>query len=162
MWKDLRSQIYRRIQICIWNCLRSRFRGPVRYFWQNHCKIKHCVSSTYKRVGVVTGTRMRYTCTRFYSSFFTFFRHNSIIHKAEVQNLNNFDKLSDKSSTKSDFHEYHVIAENALFHSAFSAKTLCFTPRINRKCKIPLLLCICCILSKAHSFTLQCRQLRLV
>ncbi len=64
--------------------------------------------------------------------------------------------------TKSDFREYRVIAENAPFHSAFSAKTSRFTPRIRRKRIIPLLLWIRCKLPKAHSFTPHFRQQQLV
>ncbi len=52
-----------------------------------------------------------------------------------------------------DFCEYRVIAKNAPFHNAFSAKTLRFTPHIRRKCIIPLLHWIRCILPKAPAFS---------
>ncbi len=62
--------------------------------------------------------------------------------------------------TKSDFREYRVIAKKAPFNFAFSEKPLRLTPRIRRKRVIPLLLWICCILPKAHSFTPHFRQKR--
>ncbi len=64
----------------------------------------------------------------------------------------------------------HIATENALFHSAFSAKTVRFTqrirtrsetPRICRECKIPLHW-IHCQLPWTHSFTPRFRQQWLV
>ncbi len=65
-------------------------------------------------------------------------------------------------STSADFCEYSVIAENAPFHSTFSAKTLRFTLCICQKRRIPRLLWIRCILPKAHSFTPHFHRQRLV
>jgi hypothetical protein len=84
----------------------------------------------------VLGTRScsRYTCTRFYSSFFTFFWHHSIKDKAEVQNFKTFVKLSVKSLYKIGFSRkpryqwkrtvsFCVFSKNVTFHSAYSTKT---------------------------------------
>jgi hypothetical protein len=76
----------------------------------------------------------RYTCTRFYSSFFTFFWHHSIIDKAEAHNFKNFVKLRVKSSYIIGFSRIpryrrkrtvslRVFGENDKFHSTYSLKT---------------------------------------
>ncbi len=96
---------------------------------------------------LLKGTRARDFIVRFSQLFW----HHSIIDKAEAQNFKNFVKISVKSELP-NFREYRVIAENAPFHSAFSAKMLRFTPRIRRKRIVSLLLWIRCTLPKAHSF----------
>ncbi len=71
---------------------------------------------------------------RFYSSFFTFLWHHSIIDKAEIQNLKIFVKLSVKSSYKIGFlriQRYRqkctvslrVFSKNATSYSVYSPKT---------------------------------------
>ncbi len=83
-----------------------------------------------------TWSCQRYTCTRFYSSFFTFFWHHSVKDKAEVQNFKNVvtSKLSVKTLYKIGFSQiphyrqkrtvsFCVFSENVMFHSAYSPKT---------------------------------------
>jgi hypothetical protein len=94
--------------------------------------------------------------------FFTMFWHHSIINNAEVKNFKIFVKLSVKSSYKMGFSQIPVIAKNAPFHFAFSAKTLCFTLCIHGKRMILLLLWLRLILPKAHSFAPHFRQQQLV
>ncbi len=76
---------------------------------------------------------------RFYSSFFTFFRHHSIRDKAEVQNFKNFVKLSVKFSYSSlntlytDKSALSIFINNAQFNSVLKLKTQSLTPLFCRK-----------------------------